>query len=448
MRTLLIANARVVNEDTVREADILIENGRIARVDPEIPAQTGWEVIDAGGRHVLPGMIDDQVHFREPGITHKGDIATESAAAVAGGITSYLDMPNVVPPTTTRKRLEQKYAAAEGRSHANYGFYFGATNDNIDEITSLLPGEACGVKVFMGASTGNMLVDNPDALQRIFSRAPIPVATHCEDTPTIRLNEQRYRDRYGEDVPIRFHPLIRSAEACYNSTQLAVQLAQRHGTRLHVLHLSTARELELFTDDPLERKKITVEACVHHLFFDESSYERKGTLIKCNPAIKTIQDRQALLRGVVDDRIDVIATDHAPHTIEEKNTTYFKAPSGLPLVQHALQSLLEQYHWGRMGLEVIVQKISHAPALVFGIQDRGFIREGYWADLVIVDLYRPYTVNRDNILYKCGWSPFDGYTFQSSIDMTLVNGHTAFADGRVASQCHGQRLEYANFEAR
>ena len=448
MTNILISNAHVVNEGTARVADVLIENGRIARVDGSIAARPGWEVIDAGGKHLFPGMIDDQVHFREPGLTSKGDIAYESAAAVAGGITSYMDMPNVRPTTTTRARLQDKYAMASGRSCANYGFYLGATNDNLSEITALVPGEACGVKVFMGASTGNMLVDDPRTLEQIFALCPVPVITHCEDTPTISANEQSLRAQYGENVPFSSHPIIRSTEACWKSSSLAVELAKRQQTRLHVLHLSTGKELELFSDQPLEGKRITVEACVHHLFFSDRDYESKGALIKCNPAIKTEQDRQALLRGVVENRIDVIATDHAPHTWEEKQRTYFGAPSGLPLVQHALLSLLEQYHWGRFSLELIVQKTAHAPARIFGVQERGFIREGYWADLVLVDLHSSYQVTRDNVLYKCGWSPFEDYTFKSTIVTTLVNGEIAYSDGAVRSRSSGRRLQFDNFESR
>jgi dihydroorotase len=443
----LIKNARLVNEGTIREVDVLIHRGRIERVDPDIPAGNAG-VFDAQGNHLLPGLIDDQVHFREPGGTHKGDIATESTAAIAGGITSFMEMPNVDPPTTTRTLLQEKYKLAAQKSRANFAFYLGATNDNIDEIRALQPGEACGVKVFMGASTGNMLVDQPQALEKIFSSAPVPVATHCEDTPTISANEQHYRERYGDDVPISAHPGIRSVDACYKSSSYAVGLARKHHTRLHVLHLTTERELDLFDDTPLERKHITVEVCAHHLFFDDSDYATKGGLIKCNPAIKSGSDREALLRGVNQGLIDVIATDHAPHTWEEKQQTYFKMPSGLPLVQHALISLLEQYHRGRFSLELIVQKSAHAPAGIFGVVDRGFVREGYWADLVLVDLNLPLTVGRENILYKCGWSPFEGHTFNSSVVATWLNGDLAYADGIVTDGIRGQRLEIDNHRTR
>jgi dihydroorotase len=443
----LIKNAMLVNEGEIREVDVLIRSGRIERVDPEIPAATA-HIHDAGGNYLLPGLIDDQVHFREPGATHKGEIATESAAAIAGGITSFMEMPNVKPATTTRALLEEKYRLAAAKSRANHAFYLGATNDNIDEIRALQNGEACGVKVFMGASTGNMLVDRPETLEKIFSSSPVPVVTHCEDTPTITANEQKWREQYGDDVPVREHPLIRSAEACHKSSSLAVELARRHDTRLHVLHLTTERELALFDGGPLEQKRITAEVCVHHLYFDESDYADKGGLIKCNPAIKAASDRQALIAAVNSDLIDVIATDHAPHTWEEKQQPYFDMPSGLPLVQHALVSLLEQYHRGEFSLELIVRKACHAPAEVFGVVERGYVREGYWADLVLVDLDRPFTPTRENTLYKCGWSPFDGETFRSSIVATWVNGTLAYSDGRVSDDIRGQRLQIDNYQAR
>lgn len=449
MSKRLIRNARIVNEGSIREGDLLIGvDGRIEKIAGSIEAEAKSEIIDVRGKYVLPGMIDDQVHFRQPGATHKGDIATESAAAVAGGITSYLEMPNVVPPTLTGERLEEKYRIAAQTSRANYGFYLGASNDNIREIQSLEPNQACGVKVFMGASTGNMLVDDPDALNAIFARSPVPVVTHCEDTPTIEANERHYRNVYGENVPMHMHPHIRSADACYMSSALAVDLANRHHTRLHVLHLTTAREMTLFSDAPLDHKGITAEVCVHHLFFDDSDYASKGTLIKCNPAIKSDVDKQALLRAVVENRIDVIATDHAPHTWDEKQQSYFKAPSGLPLVQHALPSLLQQYHLGRFALPTIAEKTAHAPARVFGVVDRGFIREGYWADLAVVDLHTPLTVTKSNVLYKCGWSPFEGYTFKSSVAATFVNGEVGYLDGKVSSGIRGRRLQFDNYQAR
>jgi len=448
MTTYLIRNVQVVSDGRIFPAEVLVREGRIERIAGEISAHPDSVIVDGGGRHLLPGLIDDQVHFREPGLTHKGDIATESAAAVAGGTTSFLDMPNVRPPTVTRKLLADKYQRAQGRARANFGFYMGATNENLDEITELTPDEACGVKVFMGASTGNMLVDDPGTLTGIFAKCPVPIATHCEDTPTIKINEQRYRDRYGEDVPMEMHPLIRSAEACYQSTALAVDLARQQDARLHVLHLSTAREIKLFSNQALEHKRITCEACVPHVWFDESEYSSKGTLIKCNPAIKTAADRQGLIFGLNENYIDIIATDHAPHTLEEKQQGYFQAPSGMPMVQHSLLALLDQYHWGRLDLETVVTKACHNPARIFGIQNRGYIREGFWADLVLVDLACKHPVTADNILYKCGWSPFTGHTFQSSVITTWVNGVIAYHDGQLTRAVPGQRLSFDNFEAR
>jgi len=439
--SLIIKNAKVVNEGRITERDVLIRAGRIERVGSELAVTEADRVLDAAGRYLLPGFIDDQVHFREPGLTHKGDMATESAAAVAGGITSFMEMPNVKPATTNREALADKYLRAAGRARANYAFYLGGTNDNIEEIRRLEPSEACGIKVFMGASTGNMLVDEPAALERIFADAPLLVATHCEDSPMIRDNERIFRERYGEAVPMSAHPKIRSAEACYKSSSLAVDLARRHGTRLHVLHLTTARELELFAAGPLADKSITAEVCAHHLFFDDTQYEELGTLIKCNPAIKTAADREGLLAGLVAGRIDVIGTDHAPHTVEEKNQGYFDAPAGLPYAQHALLTLLEHFHAGVLSLELIVTKTSHAVAELFGIADRGYIREGYWADLVLVDPARDTVVSRESLLTKCGWSPFEGYRFRSTIVATLVNGVIVYQDGILTDAIPGQRLE-------
>jgi dihydroorotase len=439
--SLTIKNARIVNEGRIEDSDALIRDGRIERIAGDIAADEGGRVMDADGRYLMPGFIDDQVHFREPGLTHKGDMATESAAAVAGGITSFMEMPNVKPPTTNREALADKYRRATGRARANFAFYLGATNENIDEIRRLEPSEACGVKVFMGASTGNMLVDTPAVLEQIFADAPLIVATHCEDSPTIQANERIFRDRYGEDIPMSAHPEIRSAEACYKSSSLAVDLARRHGTRLHVLHLTTARELELFDDGPLEKKSITAEVCAHHLFFDESGYEKLGTLIKCNPAIKTRSDREALLGALVDGRIDVIATDHAPHTLEEKKGSYFEAPAGLPYAQQALLTLLEHVADGVLPLELVVEKTSHSVAELFGIADRGYIREGYWADLVLVDPERETVVTPDSLLSRCGWSPFDGYRFRSTIAATLVNGVVVYEDGVLTDAIPGQALE-------
>ena len=439
--SLLITNAQICNDGRVTPGDVLMRRGRIDKVARQIPAGRVDRIIDAGGKYLLPGFIDDQVHFREPGLTHKGDIATESAAAVAGGITSFMDMPNTIPNATSRAVLMDKYRLARGRAKANFSFYFGAANDNLDEIRALQPGDCCGVKVFMGASTGNMLVDNPRTLELIFAECPTLIATHCEDTPTIKANEERYRQQYGEDVPFSAHPLIRSEEACFKSTLLATSLAKSHNTRLHVLHLTTAKELELFEPGPLNGKRITAEVCVHMLHFDDRDYAAKGALIKCNPAIKTVADRKALMAGLVDGRLAVIATDHAPHPLAEKGEKYFQAPSGLPLVQHALLMLLEHVHDGSLPLELIVEKTSHRVADLFAVKDRGYIREGYFADLVLVDHLKPTTVRREDVLSKCGWSPFEGTTFRSSIDTTVVNGVVAYENGKVTEAIAGQRLD-------
>lgn len=442
MTSLLITHAQVVNEGQIQELDVLVRDGRIAKIGADLSGMSADQVIDATGKYLLPGMIDDQVHFREPGLTHKGEIATESAAAVAGGITSYFEMPNVNPLTINRAALEDKYDRATQKSLANFSFYMGASNDNLDEIKNLDPKAACGIKVFMGASTGNMLVDKPEILEGIFANAPVIVVTHCEDTPMITENEAKYREQYGEDVPMSCHPLIRSEEACYKSSSLAVSLAKRFGTRLHILHLTTEKELSLLQAGPLSEKQITAEACVHHLFFSEEDYDTKGALIKCNPAVKKASDREALLNAVKNDLIDVVATDHAPHTWEEKQNTYFKAPSGLPLVQHALIAMLEHYHSGRFSLEQIVQKVSHNVAELFQIAERGYIREGYWADLVLVDLNAPTVVDEQKLYSKCGWSPFAGYIFKSSIFATLVNGELAFENGEVNPHIRGKRIAF------
>jgi len=440
---MLITNAIIVNEGRRYPADVLIRGERIEKIAPQITAHGNVEVIDAAGRLLLPGMIDDQVHFREPGLTHKGDLATESAAAVAGGITSFMDMPNVNPQTITRAALADKYRIAAGRAHANYAFYMGTTNDNLAELEALQKGEACAIKIFMGASTGNMLVDDPATLEKIFARAPVLVVTHCEDTPMIKANEDAARAKYGEAVPFSEHPYIRSADACWKSTELAVGLARRHGTRLHVLHLTSARELAFFEPGPVEGKQITVEACVHHLYFDESRYADLGARLKCNPAVKTLADREALVAAVREGRIDIIATDHAPHTREEKAGSYFKAPSGLPLVQHALLALLDLVDRGELTLETVVARASHAPALRFGVVDRGFIREGAYADLVLIDPTAETHVTPESVRYKCGWSPFDGHTFSSRIDATWVNGQLVYRDGALRPQALGQRLQFA-----
>ena len=440
--SLLITNARMVNEGQVQEGDLLVVNGRIAQIGGAISAP-GVEVLDAAGQVLMPGMIDDQVHFREPGVTHKADIATESRAAIAGGITSFMEMPNTKPQTVTLDALEAKFALAAGRAWGNFAFYLGATNDNLDEIRGLGVNQTCGVKVFMGASTGNMLVDDPATLEHIFRDAPGLIATHCEDTPTIQANEQRYREQYGDQIPVRFHPMIRSEEACWKSSSFAVDLARRHGTRLHVLHLTTARELALFAPGPIGGKQITSEACVHHLYFSEADYERRGSFIKCNPAIKRAEDRAALRRALAEDRLDVIATDHAPHTLEEKqDTSYFDTPAGLPLVQHALAMALELVHDGDLSLPRLVHKVSHGPAELFRVHERGYLREGYWADLTLVDLDAPQRIERSQVLYKCGWSPLEGDVLRSRVRATVVNGELKYRDGKFFGEAGGMRLAF------
>lgn len=442
MSHILIKNARLVNEEKIFEADVLLENEFISRIDRDISHRTA-KVIDANGNILMPGAIDDQVHFREPGLTHKGEIYTEAKAAVAGGITSYMEMPNTVPNAVTQELLEEKYSIAEKKSLANYSFFMGTTNDNLEELLKTNPKTVCGIKIFMGSSTGNMLVDNHTTLEHIFSQSPVLIATHCEDESTIKRNSEIFRQKYGEDVPLKCHPEIRSAETCYLSSSYAVSLAKKFGTRLHILHVSTARELDLFDNKiPLSEKKITAEACVHHLWFDESDYERFGNFIKWNPAIKTAEDKIALRAALNDNRIDIIATDHAPHTLEEKNQTYFKAPGGGPLVQHSLIAMLELYHQTIFSLEKVVEKMCHAPAVAYGIDRRGFLREGYFADMVLVNLNKPSTVKKENLLYKCNWSPFEGTTFQSSVTHTFVNGNLVFADGKLDESKTGMRLAF------
>jgi dihydroorotase len=443
LNKLLITNARLLNEGEFRDVDVLVEGDRISKIAASVTATDSMEVIDAAGRILMPGMIDDQVHFREPGLTNKGDLATESAAAAAGGITSFMDMPNVNPQTTTRQALADKYAMAEHRCTSNYGFYLGATNRNIDEIKALEVGEACGIKAFMGASTGDMLVDDPAALERIFAGAPVIVVTHCEHSPTIWDNEARARAEYGENVPMTEHPNIRAAGACLASSSMAVDLARRFDALLHVLHLTTGLEMALFSKAPLAEKRITAEVCVHHLWFDESHYDELGTRIKCNPAIKAATDRAALIEAVNEGRIDIIATDHAPHTASEKKQSYFKAPAGLPLVQHALQVLFDLAARGEISHELIVERACHAPADLFGVRERGYVREGWFADLVIVDPERPYTVARSNLLAKCHWSPFEGHEFSSTIDTTIVNGEVVYTAGELTKNIAGQRLEFS-----
>ena len=440
---LLISNARLVNEGEVREADVLIEDDRIARIDASIAVPDGAEVVDAAGKFLLPGMIDDQVHFREPGMTHKGDLATESAAAAAGGITSFMDMPNVNPQTTTRVALKEKYRVAKDRCTANYGFYFGATNGNIEEVKALDVGEACGIKAFMGASTGDMLVDDPAVLEKMFEHAPIMMVTHCEHSPTIWDNEDKARAKFGDDVPFSEHPNIRSAAACLASSSLAVDLAKRHDALLHILHLTTAIEMQLFSKAHRSEKRITAEVCVHHLWFDDSAYERLGSRVKCNPAIKSAKDRLALITALNEGRIDIIATDHAPHTAGEKDAGYFKAPAGLPLVQHALLTLFDLVADGQISVEVLVDRTSHAPADLFGIANRGYAREGWFADFVIVDPAAPYKVSKANLLSKCQWSPFEGHEFSASIDTTIVNGQVVYRDGSLTGKIAGQRMEFS-----
>ncbi|KRD74563.1 dihydroorotase [Lysobacter sp. Root983] len=442
MSSTLIVNARLVNEGREYDGDLRIEDGRIARIGAGLSARDGEIVVDAGGRRLLPGMIDDQVHFREPGMEYKADMATESAAAVAGGLTTFMDMPNTNPPTLNAEALEDKYRRAAGRAWANYGFYLGASNDNLADIQRLDPRTAPGVKVFMGASTGNMLVDDPVTLDAIFRDVPTPIITHCEDTPMIDAELARYKAKYGDDIPAECHPDIRSRQACKKSTELAISLARKHNTRLHVLHISTADELALFTPGPIEGKRITAETCIHFLRFDRADYAALGHLIKCNPAIKDASDREALIRAVAEDVIDVLATDHAPHTLEEKARPYTSAPSGLPLVQYALNAALELVHEGRLSTAQVVDKFAHAPAKLFDVEGRGFLREGYAADLVLID-DTPFTVRREDVLSKCGWSPFEGRTFHSRIASTWVNGVLAWDGARLVGAANGQRLAFA-----
>lgn len=441
MPSILIKSATVVNENKQFVADILVKDGFIEQIGGNIDTKTDKE-INAEGLHLFPGCIDDQVHFREPGLTHKANIHTESRAAVAGGITSFMEMPNTVPNALTQELLQQKYDIAAKSSPANYSFFMGASNDNIDEVLRTDVKNVCGVKVFMGSSTGNMLVDNPKTLENIFSKSPMLVATHCEDEATIRRNLAHYKELMGDDIPVTYHPIIRSEEACYLSSSMAVKLAKQYNTRLHILHISTERETHLFSNNiPLKDKRITAEACIHHLWFTDRDYETKGNYIKWNPAVKTEADRDGILKAVLDGRIDVIATDHAPHTIEEKSQPYLQAPSGGPLVQHALPAILELHHQGKITLEQVAEKMAHNVAICFQIEKRGFIREGYWADMVLVDLNDPWTVNKSNILYKCNWSPFEGTTFQSKIKHTIVSGNLAYSDGMI-SDVPGKRMTF------
>lgn len=439
--TYLLKSATIVNEGKQILADILIKNGIIEKIAGNISTEENIQVMDLEGKFVLPGCIDDQVHFREPGLTHKADIASESKAAVAGGITSFMEMPNTVPNALTQKLLQDKYEIAARSSSANYSFFMGASNDNLEEVLRTDARNVCGVKIFMGSSTGNMLVDNEQTLEHLFKNVPpMLIATHCEDENTIRSNIEKYRAIYGENIPIELHPIIRDEDACYISSSLAVKMAKKFNTRLHVLHISTEKEIALFDNSiPLEKKMITAEACIHHLWFSDEDYAEKGNLIKWNPAVKKASDRAAIFQAVLDNKIDVIATDHAPHTLEEKQQSYFNAPSGGPLVQHALQAMLEKMEQGMISIERIVEKMAHAPAILFHIEKRGFIREGYFADLVVVDKKQT-TVTRDALLYKCGWSPFEGTTFSYTIDKTFVNGNLVYADGKISSSVFGQRM--------
>ncbi|MDC3352207.1 dihydroorotase [Crocinitomicaceae bacterium] len=442
MAKTLLKNATIINEGKRIHGDVLISNGRIEKIADNLSDPTA-SVIDIEGKWLMPGMIDDQVHFREPGLTHKGNIYTESRAAVAGGITSFMEMPNTKPNALTQELLQDKYDIANENAIANYSFFMGASNDNIEEVLKTDAKQVCGVKVFMGSSTGNMLVDNEQTLTGIFSRCEMLIATHCEDEATVRKNLAEYEAKYGENMPIKYHPEIRSVEACYLSSSLAAGLAKKYDTRLHILHLSTAKEMELFRNDiPLKEKRITAEACVHHLWFTDADYDEKGTNIKWNPAVKSASDRDAIWEAVNDNRIDVFATDHAPHTIEEKANNYFNAPSGGPLVQHAVLALLEKAKEGLISVERVVEKMSHAVADCFHIDERGYIREGYYADLVVVDPNKSYAVDRSNLLYKCGWSPFEGYTFSHSIDKTFVNGNLVYNNGQVIEGTTGKRMTF------
>jgi dihydroorotase len=443
MSLVLIKNARIVNEGKIFDGDVLIDGEFIIDIDSSISLKSSdTTVIDAEGKYLIPGLIDDQVHFREPGLTHKATIESESKAAIAGGITSFIEMPNTVPQATTQELLEEKFEIAAKTSYANYSFMFGGTNDNLEELLKTNPANVAGIKLFLGSSTGNMLVDDEKVLEKIFSSTKMLIAVHCEDEATIKANLETYLKEYGDDIPVKFHPKIRSEKACYISSSKAIKLAKKTGARLHVFHLSTAKETELFSNKgPLEKKQITAEVCVHHLWFDESDYESKGNFIKWNPSIKTAHDKESLLKALLDDKIDVIATDHAPHTKEEKEQVYTKAPSGGPMVQHALPALLKMYQQEKISIEKIIEKMCHNPAKIFKIEKRGFIKKGYYADLVLVDISSPWTVTKDNILYKCGWSPFEGTTFYSKITHTFVNGHLVYSNGKFNGDSkNGKRL--------
>ena len=444
LKTILIKNVNIVNEGAIFKGDILIEGEYIKEVSDSISAKSSDVfVIDAEGKYLLPGAIDDQVHFREPGLTQKATIETESKAAIAGGITSFIEMPNTNPQTTTIEKLEEKFEIASKTSAANYSFMFGGTNDNLDEILKVDPKTVAGLKLFLGSSTGNMLVDDPKVLEKIFKSTNMIISVHCEDEATINKNLQEHLDKFGEDIPVKYHPIIRSEEACYISSSKAIKLAEKTGARLHVFHISTGKETSLFSNKtPLKDKKITAEVCIHHLWFSDEDYDKKGSFIKWNPAVKTANDREQLWEALLDDRIDVIASDHAPHTLEEKKNIYTKAPSGGPLVQHALPAMLEMFHRGKISIEKIVEKMCHNPAILFQVEKRGYIKEGYFADLVLVDLNNPWTVNKDNILYKCGWSPFEGTTFKSRITHTFVNGSLVYQNSKFTNVNSAKRLTF------
>lgn len=439
----LIKEVTIVNEGEIKTGDVLIKDDRIEKIDSQISVDANHKTVDGSGLHLFPGVIDDQVHFREPGLTHKGNIFTESRAAVAGGVTSYMEMPNVNPQTITQELLAAKYEIGAQNSLANYSFYMGSTNNNLEEVLKTDPKNVCGIKIFMGSSTGNMLVDDPETLENIFKNAPILIATHCEDEGTIRRNTEEFVAKYGDEIPFKYHPVIRNEEACYLSSSKASELARKNNTRLHILHISTAKETELFTNDiPLKEKRITSEACIHHLWFTDEDYDEKGAFIKWNPAVKSQSDKEGIWKALLDDRIDVIATDHAPHTLEEKQNPYTKAPSGGPLIQHTLVAMLDFYHQGKISLERIAEKMCHAVADCFEVEKRGYIREGYFADFALVNLNKPWTVAHDNIRAKCGWSPFEGHTFKSSIEKTFISGHLAYSDGQLDESRMGQRLSF------
>lgn len=444
MSTFLIKNAKIVNEGSIFEGDVLIENNIIRQIADNISAKSSESVIiDAEGNFLIPGVIDDQVHFREPGLTHKGDIASESKAAVAGGITSYIEQPNTVPNAVTQELLEEKYQIAAKTSYANYSFMMGGTNDNLEEILKTNPKNVAGLKLFLGSSTGDMLVDSSASLEKIFSSTKLLIAVHSEDETIVKNNLAKYKEIYGDDIPVTKHPEIRSVAACYESTVRVIALAKKTGARLHVFHISTAKELDLFTNKmPLEKKQITAEVCIHHLWFTDADYETKGSLIKWNPAVKSQEDKDALWKALLDDRIDVIATDHAPHTLEEKSNPYTTCPSGGPLVQHALVAMMEAYNKGKISMEKIVEKMCHNPAKIFKIENRGFIKEGYFADLVLVNPHMPWSVKKENIIAKCGWSPFEGVSFKSRVTHTFVNGKLVYTNGKVKDIIAGERLTF------